>query len=51
MKNAVPRGIFFGFSGFWALPDVKNWPLLGVDFDFDLFSVDFDFFSLQTNSP
>ena len=51
MKNPVPRGVFFRFSGFWAFLDVKNWPFLKVDFDFNLFSVDFDFFLLKTNSP
>ena len=34
MKNAVPRD-FFGFSGIWAFLDIKNWPLLVGDFDFN----------------
>ena len=34
----------FRFSVIWALIDIKNWPLLEGDFDFNLFSRDFDIF-------
>ena len=42
-KRCSSSGLF-RFSGIWAL--LENWPLLEVDFDFNLSSMDFDFFFL-----